>query len=823
MRRCKRVVHKQFGGVGNFFAIIILVTITVIFVDSYVLNKYKPSHRSDDYQQHTIELVEYQNNTPDLTRTNQLRIPEECEITEKCSANTIPYKIRSGDGLEKPPVVCFDNQLLFHKNLKDSKIGRGVNMVAIDSKTLQVKLVQAFDTYAEENFFLRTLKVNLNNSDIILLASYDEMSSGLKEASTSLLEKYGSQLIKSVKYRDSFVMLGQKGLARGKAIEVHHKKGSRDFGAIAEISGCVKFPLGEITPLVFPPMAVNRGKTIAYGSSVQNCGLERACQDDEFAVHVYTGKDNNDEPKICVNGKYVISKGLNDAGRGINIVVVSNEKEILRTGHFDTWQDDSTNLEIFLENLEDNVIVIAVTFDEASQKLSQHSKNLFFDLGSATIQNLKYRDVWMLVGQKGITGFSPYEEISYAGTGNTYAVPVDKRMCVPKSLKGIQIRPDPIPYRNDKRREFCLRYEGYGDFCSELNVDRSLVAVPLVNKTLEDNPIYSTPILVIAGVSHHSLRMSLETLLMQPGINPVNVVVAVDEKFNESSALIELFGFRCEKILNSSNYIEHYEKALKTIWKIYPNKDKLIVIEEDLILSPDFLYTLALQSEIFRKDETIHGIQMWNPNSYDIVNGSNELIYRVNQFFGLGYLIRRSFYEKYIQKSFASCCSKRVWDLWIFDETTTFLMPDVSRVFRKPFDSNRVQDKHLQELFNRKRKTSLNPFPSLINLDKLRKDKYESYLIQTLKTSTMIKSLEKCRTLNTNLFQILDNQNSSNIYSYIYHQNSTDDTQLLLTILPCFGLYRYDVLGLYSGLLRFYSTKYTFYFVGSQSPFYSKD
>lgn len=86
-------------------------------------------------------------------------------------------------------------------------------------------------------------------------------------------------------------------------------------------------------------MAVNRGKTIAYGSSVQNCGLERACQDDEFAVHVYTGKDNNDEPKICVNGKYVISKGLNDAGRGINIVVVSNEKEILRTGHFDTWQD----------------------------------------------------------------------------------------------------------------------------------------------------------------------------------------------------------------------------------------------------------------------------------------------------------------------------------------------------------------------------------------------------------------------------------------------------------------------------------------------------
>jgi hypothetical protein len=50
---------------------------------------------------------------------------------------------------------------------------------------------------------------------------------------------------------------------------------------------------------------------------------------------------------------------------------------------------------------------------------------------------------------------------------------------------------------------------------------------------------------------------------------------------------------------------------------------------------------------------------MWNPNSYDIVNGSIELIYRVDQFYGLGYLLRRTFYEKNIQNSFNKCCSKR--------------------------------------------------------------------------------------------------------------------------------------------------------------------
>jgi hypothetical protein len=63
-----------------------------------------------------------------------------------------------------------------------------------------------------------------------------------------------------------------------------------------------------------------------------------------------------------------MAKGVNDAGRGLNVVVIGNGKEILKTAHFDTYQDDSTNLEIFLENLYDNVIVVISTYDEASLK-----------------------------------------------------------------------------------------------------------------------------------------------------------------------------------------------------------------------------------------------------------------------------------------------------------------------------------------------------------------------------------------------------------------------------------------------------------------------
>lgn len=38
---------------------------------------------------------------------------------------------------------------LVHKNLKDSKLGRGLNAVTLDGQTLEVKSIETFDTYAE--------------------------------------------------------------------------------------------------------------------------------------------------------------------------------------------------------------------------------------------------------------------------------------------------------------------------------------------------------------------------------------------------------------------------------------------------------------------------------------------------------------------------------------------------------------------------------------------------------------------------------------------------------------------------------------------------
>lgn len=61
----------------------------------------------------------------------------------------------------------------------------------------------------------------------------------------------------------------------------------------------------------------------------------------------------------------------------------------------------------------------------------------------------------------------------------------------------------------------------------------------------------------------------------------------------------------------------------------------------------------------------------------------------------------------------------------------------------------------------------------------------------------------------------------SDSFKYIYEQQALNDVTTLKPILPCFGLFPEEPLGLYLGVLRFTANRYKFYLVGSKSPLYT--
>lgn len=122
-------------------------------------------------------------------------------------------------------------------------------------------------------------------------------------------------------------------------------------------------------------------------------------------------------------------------------IIDSLSRSITSVSNYDTYDQDSTSLETLLLKVRPGDIVILLTFDEPSSKLSQVARLLLHELGSGKAQNLNYRTSWYLITQKGITGYSPYEEIhlpSYNASQPAKSVwgsPHDVRMCLPLRCK----------------------------------------------------------------------------------------------------------------------------------------------------------------------------------------------------------------------------------------------------------------------------------------------------------------------------------------------------------------------------------------------------
>lgn len=97
--------------------------------------------------------------------------------------------------------------------------------------------------------------------------------------------------------------------------------------------------------------------------------------------------------------------------------------------------------------------------------------------------------------------------------------------------------------------------------------------------------------------------------------------------------------------------------------------------------------------------------------AYHQVDGSSSYVYRTKDFPGFGFMLKRTVYETYLKGKLNSCCLQRAWYNWkLVDDPSKeldVLVPDVSRVFRRPYDISSPDFNFLSNLFNRRRKTNL--------------------------------------------------------------------------------------------------------------------
>uniref|UniRef100_A0A8C6Z270 FAM3 metabolism regulating signaling molecule A n=1 Tax=Nothoprocta perdicaria TaxID=30464 RepID=A0A8C6Z270_NOTPE len=138
-----------------------------------------------------------------------------------------------------------------------------------------------------------------------------------------------------------------------------------------------------------------------------------------------------------------MSSVKNNVGRGLNVALVNGERgggrvsgELIAAQAFDMWAGDVNELLKFLRPLHEGTLVLVASYDDPATKLTEETRRLFAELGSAVAAELAFRDSWVFVGAKGVRDRSPFEQhVRNSRGANKYeGWPAALRMegCIPR-------------------------------------------------------------------------------------------------------------------------------------------------------------------------------------------------------------------------------------------------------------------------------------------------------------------------------------------------------------------------------------------------------
>ncbi|XP_045139097.1 protein O-linked-mannose beta-1,2-N-acetylglucosaminyltransferase 1-like [Portunus trituberculatus] len=356
--------------------------------------------------------------------------------------------------------------------------------------------------------------------------------------------------------------------------------------------------------------------------------------------------------------KREIYRNLGD--RGLHLVVLNQHTgQVMASQVFDTFSVGvEEEMVSFIDDISDGRILVFAVLDEASDNLSWRGRNRLKELGSRWADKLAYRDMWALVTRKGgLKMAETYSNVATADTGYEWGGPVFLRtdFDLEEGKGGCDW---PVNERNEARRVFCQRFEGYGALC-DCGVtswhDVFFHVGDEIHSELSQSPLYrEVGVVILATDRPHYLYRTLKGLWEAPGLNRDKVAVYGDAGHREVRAVARLFGVQLVEEPSRGNTtkerIRHkVQRVLRDVAGVkFPRQtvpdgglpedtippftcSYLLLLEDDVEVSVDifkFLYSVA---PVMEKDHSIIGISSFNYYGFTDVANSLTTVYRTDK------------------------------------------------------------------------------------------------------------------------------------------------------------------------------------------------
>ncbi|CAM4627797.1 unnamed protein product [Leuciscus chuanchicus] len=143
-----------------------------------------------------------------------------------------------------------------------------------------------------------------------------------------------------------------------------------------------------------------------------NCCPLKHCPANYFPFHLYSGVSDVVAAKICLNNTIIMGGIRNNAGQGLNIVIVNGGTgKVLRNDYFNGKSKDPEELLAYLKTLKPGNIVLVASHIDPTPQLTDEIREIFTALGSTMVTSLKPRDSWVFAGTYGIKEARPFEKV----------------------------------------------------------------------------------------------------------------------------------------------------------------------------------------------------------------------------------------------------------------------------------------------------------------------------------------------------------------------------------------------------------------------------
>ena len=201
------------------------------------------------------------------------------------------------------------------------------------------------------------------------------------------------------------------------------------------------------------------------------------------------------------------------------------------------------------------------------------------------------------------------------------------------------------------------------------------------------------PVVLLTCNRPELLDGTLHSLLQVKGVSKANLMVMQDGQMKSVTQMANKYGLVVHRNAQGINLrggvprdgaariASHYKFSLGKAFEENPDAPAIIIVEDDLLFSPDFYEYFKHNAEVLEEDPSLFILSAWNDNGFRGKVRDPFALQRTEYFPGLGWLLPRELWEREL----ASKWPRNHWDHWLrsyeINKGREIAYPQVPRTF----------------------------------------------------------------------------------------------------------------------------------------------